>query len=68
MWYNIYSLIKGGKTMIIMCAWCRKIIRTDKPYNDLRISHGICDKCHKKYFKGGKKDKENKFLKEHKNE
>lgn len=31
--------------MIVKCSWCEKQIGESAPYDDDRISHGICKSC-----------------------
>jgi len=39
--------------MIIICAWCMRILReTQEPPLD-KISHSMCEKCAKKMREGG---------------
>jgi DNA-directed RNA polymerase subunit RPC12/RpoP len=34
--------------MIVICAWCGKKLGEKPPYDDKRVTHGICAKCAKK--------------------
>lgn len=31
--------------MKVTCAWCRKDLPDKEPFDDERVSHGICDDC-----------------------
>ena len=42
--------------MLIQCGWCDKNMGEKEPLENKSITHGICDKCFKKYF-GDKDDK-----------
>lgn len=33
--------------MKIICAWCKKEMGEKEPLSDPRITHSICDDCHK---------------------
>ncbi len=41
--------------MLVKCAWCQEKIGEKDGEGVEGVSHGICDKCYKKYF--SKKDK-----------
>lgn len=36
---------KEGRTLLIVCAVCRKLIDVIEPEEDRRVSHGYCKKC-----------------------
>ena len=36
------------RIMLLVCAWCGKIIGTKPPKKDLSTTHGICKSCAKK--------------------
>ena len=31
--------------MVVVCAWCKKVLRQKEPYADRKISHSICVDC-----------------------
>lgn len=37
-----------GKTMISICAWCKKVMGEKEPLDDKRETHGICPECKEK--------------------
>lgn len=45
---------KGGASMKVICAWCKKFLRMEKGSG---TSHGICSECHKKQLDELKKRK-----------
>jgi len=34
-----------GNTVLVWCAYCQKFIGEDPPYEELRLTHGICPSC-----------------------
>jgi len=36
--------------MRIICAWCGKDMGEQPPYDDKRVSHGICESCKAEHF------------------
>ena len=36
--------------MIVICAWCGEVEGGKPPYEDKRVTHGICTKCQTTYF------------------
>lgn len=42
--------------MTIICSWCGKFLGQKEPLWDIRVSHGVCDDCGKKWMKEMAKD------------
>jgi len=36
--------------MVVMCAWCGKVLRRDPDLGRPVVSHGICLECRQKHF------------------
>jgi hypothetical protein len=34
--------------MIVKCCVCEEFIREKEPFEDKRVSHGLCDECYEK--------------------
>ena len=39
--------------MIVICAWCSKVMHRNPDLGESVVSHGICDECEQKYFAEG---------------
>lgn len=37
--------------MVIQCARCKKVIGVKTPFNDPRVSHGLCIACYEQTIK-----------------
>ena len=48
----------GGSEMIIICAWCQRLLGKKEPVEDERITHGICLECQVKLLLEAKKLRE----------
>ena len=40
---------KSGE-MVVMCAWCGKVLRRETVFGKSVVSHGICSECRQKHF------------------
>lgn len=36
--------------MIVICSWCKKVLREKEPLEDKSLSHTICDEYQSEYF------------------
>ena len=34
--------------MVVVCAWCAKSLGEKAPFEDRRVSHGVCPDCRDK--------------------
>lgn len=41
---------KRGGEIVVVCAWCSKVIDRKPGLGQSGVSHGICDKCEQEYF------------------
>ncbi len=39
--------------MLVICAWCGKVIRTKPGLGQSGVSHGICPECEQRFYENG---------------
>ena len=44
----------GGCQVIVICAWCKRVLGMKEPVEDERITHGICSECQLKLIREAK--------------